>query len=96
MKPKVTTWGLIRAMVKRGYWFEVGPHHGSMSGFWARFTLMEVINEAPECDECGQAVLFDCWNGAGHADTPHQAVVMAAKIALGKEVTVPSSEHFKL
>lgn len=91
----MTTWGLIRTMVKRGFWFEVGPHHTSMSGYWARFTPVETMEDAPECDECGQSVIFDRWDGTGHADTPHKAVVMAAKIALGREVTVPPPEDFK-
>jgi len=92
----MTTWQLIRTMLKKGFMLEAGRHFKGYRGYWARFVLTELIEEAPECDECGQAVIFDRWDGAGHALTAHRAVVMAAKIALGKSVSVPSCESFKL
>jgi len=92
----VTTWGLIRTMIQRGYQLEAGPHHKDYHGFWARFTSTEIVDDAPECDDCGAPVIFERWDGAGHAETPHLAVVMAAKIALRKQVTVPPPEEFKL
>jgi len=88
------TWGLIRTMVQKGYTFEMGPHAKGMRGYWACFYKHDP--DAPECDECGETHTVYYWKGIGHAMTPYPAVVMAAKIALGRPVVVPESDGFKL
>jgi len=81
----VTIWQLIRAMMQRGYTLEAGPHNG-YRGYYAQF---RPATEWDTCDECGQNKLPDDWKLAGHGLTPYRAIVMAAKIALGKPVTIP-------
>lgn len=95
-KNSLTTWQLIRMMLQKGYTLETGPHFKRYRGYWARFVPTKLVGEAPKCDECGQTVIFDHWDKAGHALTAHRAIVMAAKIALGKSVSVPMCESFKL
>lgn len=91
----MTTWQLIRAMLQRGYQLEAGPHLTGLQGYWARFILMQTVSDSQECDECAQPVLCQGWDSAGHAMTAHHAVVMAAKLALGKRVTVPLLSEFE-
>lgn len=92
----MTIWGLICAMTNRGFILEVGRHYKSYTGVWARFIPTELIENAPECDGCGQAVTFDRWDEAGHGATQRRAIIMAAKIALGREVTVPPQAAFEI
>lgn len=92
----MTTWQLIRTMLQKGYTLETGRHYKGYRGYWARFTPTELVEDAPECDECGQPVIFERWDGAGHGMTAHRAVLMAAKIALGKSVAVPPMSEFQL
>lgn len=87
----MTTWQLIRAMVQRGYTLVAGPHTG-YRGYYAQFYQTTDWNG---CDECGQNILPDAWTLAGHGLTLHRAVIMAAKIALNKPVTIPSTEEFR-
>lgn len=87
----MTIWQLIRALAQRGYTLEMGPHHG-YRGYYAQFRPQV---EYETCDECGQNLLADSWNIAGHGITPHRAVIMAAKIALGKPVIIPPHEEFR-
>ena len=92
----MTTWQLIRTMVQKGYQFEAGPHFENMRCYWSRFIPIELVATAPECDECGERCVPDAWEQAGHAMTLHRAVVMAAKIALGKPVVIPPTSEFEL
>ena len=87
----MTTWHLIRAMVQKGYTFEMGRHCDDIRGYWASFYVDPKNIE--ECDECGQFP-DRSWNQSGHAMTPHRAVVMAAKVALNKITEVPSMDIF--
>lgn len=86
----MTTWQLIRSMVQQGYEFQCGPHDKEYRGYWACF----IHTDSDKCDECEEPMVS--WETCGHAMTAHRAVVMAAKIALGKQVTVPGSERFEL
>ncbi len=79
----MTTWELIRKMVQKGCTFEIGPHGDRCRGYWASFFVEETLP-------------IRCWKNVGHAMTPHRAVIMAAKIALGKPVVIPGSDEFKL
>ena len=102
----MTTWGLIREMVKRGYEFGCGPHL-DFRGYWAAFIPHDFdpndFGPDPEdnmptgyfyCDEC-ESVEHD-WKVAGHAMTLHRAVIMAAKIALGwLDKPMPTPEEFE-
>lgn len=87
----MTTWQLIRAMAQRGFTLEAGPHTG-YRGYYAQFR--PCVNY-DVCDECGQNIYPDSWDIAGHGLTLHRAVVMAAKIALRKPVTIPPHEEFR-
>lgn len=66
---------------QKGYEFQVGPHTNSLRGYWACFIKSD------------ERVVG--WAECGHAMTAHRAVVMAAKVVLGKQVTVPGSETFE-
>lgn len=91
----MTTWQLIRAMLQRGYQLETGPHYPGLQGYWARFIPTQTIRNSPKCDEYAQPVFCQGWHSAGHAMSAHHAVVMAAKLALGKRVTIPSLSEFE-
>jgi hypothetical protein len=88
----MTTWELIRAMVQRGFTLEIGPHHGTMTGYFAMFVKDD---ELETCDTCELPRRPAFWDSAGHAATPHRAIVMAAKLALGRPVTIPHESEFK-
>lgn len=87
----MTTWQLIRAMAHKGFTLEAGPHTG-YRGYYAQFRPM---TDWSICDECGQNILPDDWKLVGHGLTLHRAVIMAAKIALGKPVIIPPTEEFR-
>lgn len=78
-------------MAQRGYTLETGPHTGCR-GYFAVFRPETAWKE---CDKCGQNIYPDSWDTAGHGLTLHQAIVMAAKIALGRPVVIPSCEMFR-
>lgn len=90
----MTTWELIRGMIQRGYEFQCGLHDIKHRGYWACFIPVNP-NMRDECDECGEKPT-PLWKVCGHAMTAHRAVVMAAKIALEKQTTVPGIERFEL
>ncbi len=101
----MTTWELIREMVQKGYELRVGPHTGWPKSLRGYFAIFFKDNESKpkyeECDECdGRDKCDECpgpsWNDCGHAMTPHRAIVMAARRALGVEVAVPTTEEFIL
>ena len=89
----MTTWQLIRSMIQKGYEFQVGPHANGLRGYWAYFIEIE-SDERAVCDECSEKSTV-CWAESGHAMTAHRAVVMAAKVALGKQVVVPGTGAFE-
>jgi len=78
----MTTWQLIRTLIHKGFSLEVGQHY-DYRGYYAVFSEKE--GRLPP----------DEWACAGHGLTPHRAVVMAAKLALGKPVTIPPPEEFR-
>lgn len=88
----MTTWELIRAIVQRGFRFEIGRHDAPLRGYYALFFKGDE-EYAWRCEECNQPKIG--WMESGHALTPHRAVIMAAKIALKKPVRIPQSEEFK-
>jgi len=90
----MTTWELIRSIVKRGYEFQCGQHGKKYRGYWACFIPVRP-DVREKCDMC-EGPESTLWRDCGHAMTAHRAVVMAAKIALGKQVTVPETERFEL
>jgi hypothetical protein len=94
----MTTWGLIREIVQKGFTFEAGQHCDGNRGYWAGFFVYDPKEpECDVCDKCGEETpTIHYWKDAGHAMTLHRAVIMAAKIALGKPVVVPGSGEFKL
>jgi hypothetical protein len=83
-------------MTNRGFILEVGRHYKGYTGFWARFIPTELVCDAPECDKCGRTIISDQWNEAGHGATQRRAIIMAAKIALGREVMVPPQAAFEI
>lgn len=85
----MTTWQLIRTMAQRKFEFQCGLHT-SERGYWASFTKEDPSTIA--CDECGSTLME--WENSGHAMTLHRAVVMAAKLARGESIAVPSPGAF--
>jgi len=84
----MTTWELIRSMVQRGYEFQLGPHDKCLRGYWACFIPVKPhIRKSDGREE----ERFNVWSDCGHAMTPHRAVVMAAKVALGEQVAPPNT-----
>ena len=90
----MTTWELIRSMVQRGYEFQSGQHVKGLRGYWACFIHVD-SDTREECDKCYKKSPIP-WAVCGHAMTAHRAVVMAAKIALEKQVAIPGTERFEL
>ncbi len=88
----MTTWELIREMVKRGYTLEIGPHEARLTGYFAQFVK---DSELETCDECELPKRPAFWAEVAHAATPHKAIIMAAKIALGRPVTIPPDSEFQ-
>jgi len=87
----MTTWGLIRSMMQRGHEFQCGTHIKGHRGYWAYFIHVDP-DEREKCSRCEESIIT--WEVCGHAMTAHRAVVMAAKIALGKQVAIPEPERF--
>jgi len=86
----MTAYTLIKMLVLRDFCFECGRHIDGLSGFYACFYK---ASEAERCDSCDGFKLL--WDACGHGSTPYRAILMAAKIALKRPVTIPPREHFQ-
>lgn len=91
----MTTWQLIRAMLQKGYQLEAGPHLTGLQGYWARFIPVQTVDSPKYGERALPVFCQEGWHSAGHAMSAHCAVVMAAKLALGKQVTIPLLSEFE-
>jgi hypothetical protein len=74
---------LIETFTAHGFRFECGPHGGKMVGHYAVF-YRPSEDHLPTRD----------WDACGHGAELWKAVVMAARLAVGRPVTVPPMTVF--
>jgi len=79
----MTIWQLIRTMVQRGFEFHLSRHEAGLRGYYAWFIKP---NEP----------LLIRWELCGHGITPYRAVLMAARIALNLNPTIPPKSEFEI
>ena len=79
-------------MSKDGFDLRCGKHCNKLSGYYAVFYDRRDMKDKNVYEPLGG--LSDCWSSSGHAEDLEDAVIMAADLALGRDVEVPPTAQF--